>query len=172
MTLGEGAIISRSNKQKLNTKSSTKAELVAADDISNLLMWTKLFMKEQGYDMKVILNQDNRSTKLLLNKGRTSLGKRTRHINIRYFYLHDLIKKGVMSVEYLTTKEMIADYLSKPLSGKLFYYLWDLMMNNKSEASANNKWKLLHKKNEIHKQWWRNYLLIKLQECVGEINEN
>ncbi len=139
MTLGEGAVISRSNKQKLNTKSSTEAELVAADDISNLLMWTKLFMKEQGYDMKVILNQDNRSTKLLLNKGRTSLGKRTRHINIRYFYLHDLIKKGVMSVEYLTTKEMIADYLSKPLSGKLFYHLPDLMMNCESEAKANKE---------------------------------
>ncbi len=89
--------------------------------------------------MKVILNQDNWSTKLLLSKGRTSLGKRTRHINIRYFYLHDLIKKRIMSVEYLTTKEMIADYLSKPLRGKLFYHLQDLMMNYKSEAKANNQ---------------------------------
>ena len=89
--------------------------------------------------MRVILNQDNQSTKLFSNKGRTSLKKRTRHINIQYFYLHDLIKQGIMSVEYLTTKEMIADYLSKPLSGKLFYHLRELMMNNKNEPKANEK---------------------------------
>ncbi len=40
MSLGQGAVISRSSKQKLNTKSSTEAELVVADNISNLLMST------------------------------------------------------------------------------------------------------------------------------------
>ena len=116
MSLGHGAVISHSNKQKLNTKSSTEAKLVAADNISNVLMWKKLFMKEQGYDIKVILNQDNRLTKLLLNKGKTSLGKRERHINMQYFYLHDLIKQNEIKLEYLSTKEMIVDYLSKLLS--------------------------------------------------------
>ena len=85
MTMGTGCIISRSAKQKLNTKSSTEAELVAADKISNILMWSKNFMECQGYTKEVLLYQDNKATRLLLENGKVSSGKRTRHLNIRYF---------------------------------------------------------------------------------------
>ena len=45
MTFGQGAVQNISRKQKLNTKSSTDAELVAADDISVMVLWTKLFLE-------------------------------------------------------------------------------------------------------------------------------
>ena len=38
MTMGQGAIMSMSQKQKLNTKSSTTAELVGADDATTMQM--------------------------------------------------------------------------------------------------------------------------------------
>ena len=38
MTLGQGAPITQSRKQRLNTKSSTTAELVAGDDVSTLIL--------------------------------------------------------------------------------------------------------------------------------------
>ena len=40
MTLGEGAVISMSKKQKINTRSSTETELVAADDFMPVILWT------------------------------------------------------------------------------------------------------------------------------------
>ena len=40
MTLGEGSIIAMSKKQKLNTRSSTEAELVGADDAATMILWT------------------------------------------------------------------------------------------------------------------------------------
>ena len=40
MTLGEGSIIAMSRKQKLNTRSSTEAELVGADDAATTILWT------------------------------------------------------------------------------------------------------------------------------------
>ena len=43
MTLGEGSIIAMSKKQKLNTRSSTEAELVGADDAATMILWTGLF---------------------------------------------------------------------------------------------------------------------------------
>ena len=46
-----GAPITISRKQRLNTKSSTEAELVAVDDVSTLVLWTKLFLEEQGYEV-------------------------------------------------------------------------------------------------------------------------
>ena len=42
-SLGKGSIISFSTKQKLNTRSSTETELVAADDLMPQLCWTKCF---------------------------------------------------------------------------------------------------------------------------------
>ena len=50
LTLGKGALLSMSMKQKLNTKSSTEAELVGCDDSMNMVVWTKLFMGWQTKD--------------------------------------------------------------------------------------------------------------------------
>ena len=94
MSFGKGAVQSVSRKQKLNTKNSTISELVAADNVSTLILWTKLFMEAQGYNVdKNILFQDNKSTILLENNGKMSSSKRTRAIDIRYFFLTDQIKK-------------------------------------------------------------------------------
>ena len=121
MTYGGGAAQSMSRKQKLNTRSSTESELVGADDMSTLILWTRLFMEAQGYPIKKnILYQDNKSTILLETNGKRSSSKRTRAINIRYFFLTDQIEKGNLHVEYCPTTEMIGDYMSKPLQGKLF----------------------------------------------------
>ena len=95
--------------------------MVGPDDMSTLILWTRLFMQEQGYEIeRNILYQDNKSTILLENNGKKSSSKRTRAINIRYFFLTDQIEKGNLSVEYCPTTEMVADYFSKPLQGKLF----------------------------------------------------
>ena len=51
MTCGKGGVITISRKQKLNTRSSTEAELVGVDDMSTMILWTKLFMEEQEYDV-------------------------------------------------------------------------------------------------------------------------
>ena len=80
-------IQSISRKQRLNTRSSMEAELVGDDDISSLILWTKLFLKAQGYEIKKnILFQGNKSTILLLNNEKSSLGCQTRALHIHYFF--------------------------------------------------------------------------------------
>ena len=76
-----------SRKQKLNTKSSTEAELVGIDDVMPQILWTRYFLMGQGFNVTDnILYQDNQSTIKLATNGCASSGKRTRHINIRYFF--------------------------------------------------------------------------------------
>ena len=83
MTMGQGAIMSMSQKQKLNTKSSTTAELVGADDATTMMLWTKLFMEEQGYKIEEnVLYQDNKSEILLEKNGRKRMGKHSRALNV------------------------------------------------------------------------------------------
>ena len=121
MTMGQGAIQSMSRKQKLNTKSSTDAELVGADDASVMILWTKLFLEEQGYQVeKNILKQDNKSAILLELNGRKSAGKRSRALNIRYFFITDQAEKGNLQIEYCPTDDMTGDFMTKPLQGEKF----------------------------------------------------
>ena len=120
-TLGRGAPYTMSRKQKLNTRSSTEAELVGADDLSTMILWTKLFMEAQGYVIeRNILYQDNKSAILLESNGKKSSSKRTRALNIRYFFLTDQVEKGNVSIEYCPTKAMIGDFMTKPLQGQAF----------------------------------------------------
>ena len=55
MTMGKGAIISNSNKQKLNVGSSTESELVATHDQMPDVMHTLYFIEAQGYAIDMIL---------------------------------------------------------------------------------------------------------------------
>ena len=45
MPLGKGFIIPDSTKQKVNTRSSTRAELVAVDDKISKIVWIKQFLE-------------------------------------------------------------------------------------------------------------------------------
>ena len=128
MTLGQGAIQSMSRKQKLNTRSSTESELVGVDDAMTPLLWTNLFLEAQGYPVENILYQDNKSTILLGTNGRASAGKRSRAINVRYFFLADQVEKGLVKIVYCPTGKMTADYQSKPLQGQKFIYFRDQIM--------------------------------------------
>ena len=93
---------------------------MAADDALASIIWTKNFLKAQGYEPRVLPQQDNQSTMKLEKNGKASSHKRTRHINIRYFTIKDYLDRKELEVEYCPTDKMQADYMSKPLQGKLF----------------------------------------------------
>ena len=64
----------------MNTRSSTIAEVVAADEIISPMIWTQLFLEAQGYPVKEnILYQDNKSV-LLKTNGCQSAGKCSHHL--------------------------------------------------------------------------------------------
>jgi hypothetical protein len=131
IAIGDGAVFAKSSKQKLVTKSSTEAELVGISDALGYAIWTRNWMIAQGHkDQPAILFQDNQSTIVLAHKGQTS-AERTRHINIRYFFIKDRIENGEVVVKYLSTDEMIADGLSKPLQGNKFKKSKRDLMNEK-----------------------------------------
>ena len=121
MTLGRGCPISLSLKQKLNTRSSTEAELVGVNDAMSVILWTRMFLESQGFPVSDnVVYQDNQSTMKLQNNGKRSSGKKTRHIDIRYYFITDNIRRKQVRVEYCPTDMMHADFFTKPLQGSLF----------------------------------------------------
>ena len=60
--MGRSALYSAPNKQKLNTKSSTEAELVGVDDLMPQILWTRYFMEAQVVKVSDnVVYQDNQS---------------------------------------------------------------------------------------------------------------
>lgn len=148
MTLGEGCIYASSKKQRLVSRSSTESELIGISDGLCQALWTRNLLKEQGYEMKpIILYQDNTSTLTLISKGR-STSERTKHVDRKYFFVHDRINAGEVVPRYKNTKEMIADIMTKPLQGTLFMEMRSKLMNESLQKSVST----------VH---------LSLQECVG-----
>jgi len=99
LSLGRGFPIVGLTKQKLNTRSSAECEIIGADDFMPAICWTRYFMEAQGYHVEDnILFQDNKSSMLLETNGKASSGKRTKHINIRYFFITDRVSQGEVCV--------------------------------------------------------------------------
>ena len=118
-------------KQKLVTKSSTEAELVGVDNVMTFVMWAKYFFQDQAKDLPDtsklkdldnynVIEQDNTIAIQLERNGKWSSTRQTHHITIRYFYIMEKVKNGEVSIVYKPTHDMVSDYLTKPLKGKLF----------------------------------------------------
>ena len=131
LTLGQGSPISGSSTQDNMARSSTEAELYGVDKAISFVEWSALFLicqfKEydwtdpmKKYGFRNMVKQDNTSTIRLLKGGPRVCGQRTRNIHIKYFYAHKKSADGTINVAYCPTKEMVSDYLSKPLQGSLF----------------------------------------------------
>jgi hypothetical protein len=131
ISLGSGPVLVKSVKQKINTKSSTEAELVGLSDSMSTIIWCRNFLEAQGYDMPPAqVFQDNMSTIAMIRSGKPT-SDRTRHINIRFFFINDREKSGEVKVEYRSTKSMHADILTKPLQGEQFEVLRNELLNIK-----------------------------------------
>jgi Reverse transcriptase (RNA-dependent DNA polymerase) len=130
VTLGVGNFITSSKTQKLNSKSSTEAEIIAVSDGMNIPLWLADFIAHQGYKKQPVrLEQDNQSCIALLNKGR-STAETTRFIEVRMFWISDYIRIGAVDVVYVPTEEMTSDFFTKPLQGALFSKMSKKIMGN------------------------------------------
>jgi hypothetical protein len=130
LSMGKGAVYGTSIRQKLNTKSSTEAELIAVNDVLPQVPWTRYFLQAQGYDVSTsTIFQDNHSAILLEKNGRGSSSKRTRHIIIRYFFVTYRVHNKEVRIQYCPTGEMLADFFTKPLQGKHFRLFRDRILN-------------------------------------------
>ena len=120
--VGTTATILKSSKQKMGTKNSTEAELVALSDLYLIGLWLHEFLESLGVVLKKpVIYQDNKSTMALV-QSLVNNKPRSRHLNARRRVMYDeiMINKSV-DLAYLQTSEMIADVLSKQLCGEKFF---------------------------------------------------
>ncbi|GJS29737.1 retrovirus-related pol polyprotein from transposon TNT 1-94 [Tanacetum coccineum] len=111
-----------SKKQTALAISTTEAEYVSAGKACQQALWMKQALVDYGVrldDIPIMCD----------NKGAIDLSKnlvqhsRTKHIEIRHHFLRDNVQKGNISIEKVSSKDNIADILTKPLKHESFNYL-------------------------------------------------
>jgi hypothetical protein len=108
----------QSRKQTTVTLSSTEAEYMAASEAVKEALWWRSFIHslDIGYDEKLAtrIRSDNQgSICLTKNAGSHS---RTKHIDVRHYFIRDEVDRGAITFEYVPTAKMAADVLTKALS--------------------------------------------------------
>jgi hypothetical protein len=104
--------------------------LVGVDDVMPQIIWTRYFLEAQGYGVrKSKIYQDNQSAMLMEKNGKASTSKRTRHINIRYFFVADQVQNNEVTIKYCPTGDMTGDFFTKPVQGTPFKKFWNEILN-------------------------------------------
>lgn len=110
-----------SKRQPIVSLSSTEAEYIAAAECLKECLYLKVYLSELiGKQVKISLSIDNQSAIQLIKTG--SFSKRSKHIDVRYYFIHENYKKGDLDIRYCPTNLQIADMFTKPLSIDKFQF--------------------------------------------------
>lgn len=129
ISIGKGVLHIKINKQKLNTNSSTDTELVAANDCIPWAVWITKVLLEQRYFVKINY-QDNESAIKIERYGLIYYSDKSRHTNIRYFFIKNTLHREGISVEHCRTGDMIEIFVIKPLQGSIFKRMTCIIMEH------------------------------------------
>lgn len=115
-----GAVAWSSKKQPIVTLSTTEAEFVAAAACACQAVWMRRVLKELSHlqEGSTMVMCDNSSTIKLSNN--PILHGRSKHIDVRFHFLRDLTKEGIVKLVYCGTRNQIADLMTKPLKLEVF----------------------------------------------------
>ncbi|CAL9245770.1 unnamed protein product [Arabidopsis halleri] len=121
--LGNHPISWSSKKQKGVARSSTEAEYRAVANASAELSWIRNLLTELGIQLpaKPVIYCDNvGATYLCANP---VFHSRMKHIALAYHFIREQIQSGELRVAHISTKDQLADALTKPLPRAIFQFL-------------------------------------------------
>lgn len=104
-----------SKKQKVVSQSTCESELYAEAAAINEVKWLSDLMHEIGLQLASapVVYGDNQSAQALSKNGIKS--ERTKHIAVKYAFIHDEVQSGRVQLRWVPTGEQLADILTKAL---------------------------------------------------------
>ena len=136
--LGSATVSWSSKKQTTVALSSCEAEIMAGSEAAKEAIYLSTFLRELGLDMSKPppLRLDNKSAiDLAYNPEHHS---KTKHIERRHYFIRECVENGKLRVPFVPTADNVADFFTKPLTGKAFFDMRDKVMNvprHRSDAS-------------------------------------
>jgi hypothetical protein len=121
--LGEFLVSWLSKKQSLVSLSTAEVEYIAATTCCTEVLWMKqtLIDIQVEYDELIPIYYDNTSA-INISKNPVMHSK-MKHIPIKYHFLQEQVVENNNRVEYVGTKEQVANIFTKPFPREAFEYL-------------------------------------------------
>jgi hypothetical protein len=115
-----GAPVSwKCRKQRTIALSSAESEYLALGDACKEALWFSLLLKELGFPQRAVeICIDNRSAIALATN--PVHHDRTKHIDLRYHFVRRTVQEQKVKLKWISTKQMVADILTKPLPSPAF----------------------------------------------------
>ena len=109
-------------KQNCISLSTTEVEYVATGSCCTQMLWLKQMLKDYGIPQgKLTIFCDNTSA-ISITKNPV-LHSKTKHIELRYHFIRDLVEKQVLELSFVPTKTQLADLFTKALDTERFQEL-------------------------------------------------
>ena len=132
--LGGGPVSWMSRRQYVVALITTEAEYISASEAFREIVWLRRMMKDIGHrcEMGTTLFVDNQGA-LRLTKS-PEFHHRTKHIDVRYYYIRERYECGDLDVEYLCSENQLTDICTKALPRDRFEKICNAMglMDKKS----------------------------------------
>ncbi|CAN0431703.1 unnamed protein product [Pylaiella littoralis] len=126
-----GAVAShKSSTQPIVSNSSAESEYIAAGEgvrEASFVRHVLSFISPETSGSTIKVLEDNEGAMALIQNPLSS--GRSKHIDVRFHFIRELFRSGVVSVEHVRTEEQHPDILTKALSRDLFRYHRKALMN-------------------------------------------
>ena len=103
-----------SKKQNSISLSTTEAEYIVAGSCCSQLLWMKKVLTDYGISQDTIVVYCDNSSAIDISKNPVQHSK-TKHIEIRYHFIRDLVERKIVCLEYIPTERQNVDIFTKPL---------------------------------------------------------
>jgi hypothetical protein len=122
-----GPVSWQSRKQPTRALSSCEAEFIALTEVTKEVLWLTYFLEELGIDFEVpVIYTDSRSA-MEWSKN-ASNHQRTKHVALKYFFIRDEVANKKVKIAYVSTKDNVADILTKSTTKAIFKRLQPMLM--------------------------------------------
>jgi hypothetical protein len=112
-------------KQSIISLSTVEAKYIATCSTSCEAIWLRklsIGLFDLEMEATMILYDNQSCIKMTKN---SMFHDKSKHIEIQYHYIHDMVQRGAVKLQYIGTNEQVVDMLTKPLSRVKFEYLRD-----------------------------------------------
>lgn len=125
-TFAGGAVSWKSRLQKCVALSTTVAEYIAAAEAGKEMLWLKRFLQELGINQEDYKVHCDSQSALDLSKN-SMYHSRTKHIDIRYHWIREVMNKQLLRLVKIHTEENPADMLTKAVTREKIELCRDLI---------------------------------------------
>ncbi|OWZ20507.1 polyprotein [Phytophthora megakarya] len=140
-------VVFKSKYQRTVALSSAEAEYMALSQCTQEVLWTRAMLKDLGHE------QVGATQVLVDNRGAIALASnagynaRTIHMDIKHHIIRENVTRDIIDVNYVSTKDLLADMLTKGLGTKRLQYLLDA---SGIVANTNGEWECWHCAPSVH----------------------